>query len=130
MGGLRRVGLATAALLILPWLGHAAPSDEVRVDKTFDGKPFSYRITSVRKKTGFAVIYLTYPSPVATDGFVVEEKTCPRPPVASTTAGASTAPTPSRAPSPITCRVTPWTCLLYTSPSPRDRTRSRMPSSA
>ena len=29
-------------------------------------------------------------------------------------------------------RVTPQTisCLLYTSPSPRDRTRSRMPSSA
>ena len=26
--------------------------------------------------------------------------------------------------------VTPYTCLLYTSPSPRDRTRSRMPSSA
>ena len=25
---------------------------------------------------------------------------------------------------------TPFTCLLYTSPSPRDRTRSRMPSSA
>ena len=25
---------------------------------------------------------------------------------------------------------TPQTCLLYTSPSPRDRTRSRMPSSA
>eukprot|EP00657_Telonema_sp_P-1_P008220 TRINITY_DN2899_c0_g1_i1.p1 TRINITY_DN2899_c0_g1~~TRINITY_DN2899_c0_g1_i1.p1 ORF type:complete len:112 (-),score=70.68 TRINITY_DN2899_c0_g1_i1:128-463(-) len=25
---------------------------------------------------------------------------------------------------------TPTTCLLYTSPSPRDRTRSRMPSSA
>ena len=24
----------------------------------------------------------------------------------------------------------PWTCLLYTSPSPRDRTRTRMPSSA
>ena len=24
----------------------------------------------------------------------------------------------------------PYTCLLYTSPSPRDRTRSRMPSSA
>ena len=24
----------------------------------------------------------------------------------------------------------PWLCLLYTSPSPRDRTRSRMPSSA
>ena len=24
----------------------------------------------------------------------------------------------------------PFTCLLYTSPSPRDRTRSRMPSSA
>ena len=27
-------------------------------------------------------------------------------------------------------RNTTWTCLLYTSPSPRDRTRSRMPSSA
>jgi len=25
---------------------------------------------------------------------------------------------------------TVWICLLYTSPSPRDRTRSRMPSSA
>ena len=25
---------------------------------------------------------------------------------------------------------TRWACLLYTSPSPRDRTRSRMPSSA
>ena len=27
-------------------------------------------------------------------------------------------------------KVKPETCLLYTSPSPRDRTRSRMPSSA
>ena len=27
-------------------------------------------------------------------------------------------------------RLDAWTCLLYTSPSPRDRTRSRMPSSA
>ena len=26
--------------------------------------------------------------------------------------------------------ATGWPCLLYTSPSPRDRTRSRMPSSA
>ena len=26
--------------------------------------------------------------------------------------------------------VTAYSCLLYTSPSPRDRTRSRMPSSA
>ena len=26
--------------------------------------------------------------------------------------------------------TSPWACLLYTSPSPRDRTRSRMPSSA
>ena len=28
------------------------------------------------------------------------------------------------------CRVLNMSCLLYTSPSPRDRTRSRMPSSA
>ena len=27
-------------------------------------------------------------------------------------------------------RIVLWPCLLYTSPSPRDRTRSRMPSSA
>ena len=30
----------------------------------------------------------------------------------------------------ITAPVVTNTCLLYTSPSPRDRTRSRMPSSA
>ena len=28
------------------------------------------------------------------------------------------------------CKKGDWICLLYTSPSPRDRTRSRMPSSA
>ena len=28
------------------------------------------------------------------------------------------------------CLVVPKTCLLYTSPSPRDRQKSRMPSSA
>ena len=49
------------------------------------------------------------PSPVATEGLVVCEKTCPSPPLASTTARQSTAPTPSRWPSPITCRVTPAT---------------------
>ena len=31
---------------------------------------------------------------------------------------------------PVVGEVTTWFCLLYTSPSPRDRTRSRMPSSA
>ena len=33
----------------------------------------------------------------------------------------------------VLCKQDPphnWDCLLYTSPSPRDRTRSRMPSSA
>ena len=30
----------------------------------------------------------------------------------------------------INCPTTSWTCLLYTSPSPRDATLSRMPSSA
>ena len=28
------------------------------------------------------------------------------------------------------CARRPWSCLLYTSPSPRDRQKSRMPSSA
>ena len=31
---------------------------------------------------------------------------------------------------PLTAEELPHLCLLYTSPSPRDRTRSRMPSSA
>ena len=34
------------------------------------------------------------------------------------------------APQPANLRISSDTCLLYTSPSPRDRTRSRMPSSA
>ena len=47
--------------------------------------------------------------------------------------------TQSQAPPPLvvadqralaTLFALPWRCLLYTSPSPRDRTRSRMPSSA
>ena len=32
--------------------------------------------------------------------------------------------------SPIELFIKDYVCLLYTSPSPRDRTRSRMPSSA
>ncbi len=47
------------------------------------------------------------PSPVETGGFVVAAKTWPNPPVASTTALACTAPTPSCCPSPRTCRVIP-----------------------
>ena len=47
------------------------------------------------------------PSPVETAGLVVWAKTWPSPPLASTTARQRTAPTPSRWPSPITCRVTP-----------------------
>ena len=31
---------------------------------------------------------------------------------------------------PLHIDLCDWACLLYTSPSPRDRTRSRMPSSA
>ena len=40
--------------------------------------------------------------------------------------------TPTEAPAPTAAPVVeePTACLLYTSPSPRDRTRSRMPSSA
>ena len=34
------------------------------------------------------------------------------------------------APGPDTKAIVSYLCLLYTSPSPRDRTRSRMPSSA
>ena len=30
----------------------------------------------------------------------------------------------------VKLEMSPYDCLLYTSPSPRDRTRSRMPSSA
>ena len=37
---------------------------------------------------------------------------------------------PTRARRSFTCRPDIWTCLLYTSPSPRDQRGSRMPSSA
>ena len=33
-------------------------------------------------------------------------------------------------PRPWSSRLASWICLLYTSPSPRDRQKSRMPSSA
>ena len=33
-------------------------------------------------------------------------------------------------PEPRTINIQVWDCLLYTSPSPRDRQKSRMPSSA
>ena len=52
---------------------------------------------------------IAVPSPVATAGLVVWEKTWPSPPLASTTARQWTAPTPSICPSPITCRVSPAT---------------------
>ena len=52
---------------------------------------------------------IAMPSPVDTAGFVVCENTWPSPPLASTTARQWTAPTPSRTPSPMTCRVTPTT---------------------
>ena len=60
------------------------------------------------------------PSPVETTGFVVWEKIWPIPPLARTTARQRTMPTPSRCPSPITCRVTP-----ATPPSPAGPSRSR-----
>ena len=44
---------------------------------------------------------------MASRGLVVEVNTWPMPPVASTTARPSAAPTPSRDPSPMTCRLTP-----------------------
>ena len=47
------------------------------------------------------------PSPVDTAGLVVDAKIWPMPPVASTTARARIAPTPSSVPSPSTCRVMP-----------------------
>ena len=53
--------------------------------------------------------------------FVVAKKS-PRTPATADTAPTPSSPTPARAPARA--------CLLYTSPSPRDRTRSRMPSSA
>ena len=44
--------------------------------------------------------------------------------------GQTPAPPAPAAKEPFTLPPLPYPCLLYTSPSPRDRTRSRMPSSA
>ncbi len=61
------------------------------------------------------------PSPVATAGLVVAENTWPIPPLASTTARHRTAPTPSRWPSPITCRVTPASAAALTGDQVEDQ---------
>jgi dienelactone hydrolase len=37
-----------------------------RVDRTFDGKPFSYTIESAIRRNGYTLYRLTYPSPVVT----------------------------------------------------------------
>ena len=54
-------------------------------------------------------------------GTLVEDRTAPIVVVSSPASGSTTG---------TTFTITGTTCLLYTSPSPRDRTRSRMPSSA
>ncbi len=71
-----RLGIATAILLasvflVLPQPSLAADSDTefpqvVTVSKTFDGRPFEYRIVNRMQKTGHVVYRLTYPSPVVT----------------------------------------------------------------
>ena len=48
----------------------------------------------------------------------------------STTVQLDPLPTLATGTNPLTTSLSTPTCLLYTSPSPRDRTRSRMPSSA
>ncbi|MHB8898392.1 MAG: alpha/beta hydrolase family protein [Thermoguttaceae bacterium] len=50
-------------------LGAESPEAEaeIAVTDTFDGKPFSYRVTSVTARSGFSVHYLAYPSPVVSD---------------------------------------------------------------
>ncbi|MGO8751330.1 MAG: alpha/beta hydrolase family protein [Thermoguttaceae bacterium] len=45
------------------------------VTKTFDGKPFSYRIESAAEKSGYRMYRITYPSPVVTA--VVQNNTVP-----------------------------------------------------
>ena len=44
--------------------------------------------------------------------------------------GGKAAPMPWRSFAVAAIIKNPWVCLLYTSPSPRDRQKSRMPSSA
>ena len=79
----------------------AAPPLTLSPDKSIGGNaPFTVTLTSTTPIT------LTEADIKVTDGFI------PTNGITSDTAK----------------RV--WTCLLYTSPSPRDRTRSRMPSSA
>lgn len=72
--------LGWMSLLALAFLGRVmaasgAATGEVRVEKTVGSAPFSYQVQSVKEKSGFSVLYLTYPSPVVTD--VVENNTIP-----------------------------------------------------
>lgn len=63
--------LLVTAFLLSPRLAPAAESASqipqvVRVSKTFDGRPFEYRILGRAEKTGHVVYRLTYPSPLVT----------------------------------------------------------------
>jgi dienelactone hydrolase len=62
-------------LLIRVTAASGAATGEVRVEKAAGSAPFSYQIRSVKEQSGFSVLSLTYPSPVATD--VVENNTIP-----------------------------------------------------
>ncbi len=75
--GARLGWMSLLALLFLSRVMAAsgAATGEVRVEKTVGSAPFSYQVHSVKEKSGFSVLYLTYPSPVVTD--VVENNTIP-----------------------------------------------------
>lgn len=67
-----RIVLAWMVILTGILTARSLPADdaqagEFRVEKTVDGKAFSYRVNSVKKQSGFSVLYLTYPSPIVTE---------------------------------------------------------------
>ena len=118
--------LATALFAVLP-LGFFLANGSSEASARDRG--FLINLFSKRKATECEV-------PCATPAKVQEpKKETPKPEVKKETPKPEVKPEPKKeAPKPEVKpepkKETPKPCLLYTSPSPRDRTRSRMPSSA
>ena len=94
--------------------GRRTAGAALAIKRLGDGKPFLAHIQDPRLK------------PSRFDLLIVPEHDPTRGPNVVTTLGALNPHDPDR----LARAAVPWICLLYTSPSPRDRTRSRMPSSA
>ena len=114
---------------LLPNVGDKAPCFG-GIQMTEDDNEVNFQVVSQAERTSDTVIDV-----LGIRAFQYGEAAPPRAPVVSRTSngcsrGSSAIFAEHASMACIATSQRPYTCLLYTSPSPRDRTRSRMPSSA